>query len=379
MKVLHVMKMEKFTKGVVDFYETYFGNSGHEILYIIHSKEDPEIKKESHVPQHIITYHNAIQLWRELRRFANKYDYIVLHSLFFGNLIRLFMVLTPSFLRKTIWIEWGHDLYQWKRSGSNIKSVVINRINYIFRISLYGFVAIFPPDQEYYKKAFSKTKAKVYFAPYCSGHVPSEFLTYSVDSRLEKTLTEKGTIYIQVGHNAQRHLNHISVLKKLERFKKERIMLVLPISYGDADVKKEVTSYLEEHFPGKYICLHEFLPKEEYFELTKRVDIAIFDTDRQSGLANINRLIIRNVKLYLRDNSVMCDYFTEMGIPVARVSELQTCTFEEFVRPVKPQDGTKFADYIKGLGDMRAKVERWRRIYDELEQSTRRFKKEENR
>ena len=46
-----------------------------------------------------------------------------------------------------------------------------------------------------------------------------------------------------------------------------------------------------------FSCLRSFMPKDEYFELLDRIDIAIFQTYRQCGLGNIYQMIFRNVKL----------------------------------------------------------------------------------
>lgn len=38
MRIVHLMKNEKFTKGVVRFYNQFFNNGEHEVLY--YKKED---------------------------------------------------------------------------------------------------------------------------------------------------------------------------------------------------------------------------------------------------------------------------------------------------------------------------------------------------
>ncbi len=115
----------------------------------------------------------------------------------------------------------------------------------------------------------------------------------------------------------------------------------------------------------------EFMDEAEYFEFIRRTDIAVFHVSRQQGLGNINRMIFRNVKLYLTDGSVMYRYFAGKSIPVQKVSSLRTCTFEELISPPQPVDEQAFRKFVTDMGDMRTGVMAWQRIYYHLEKTLR--------
>ena len=159
------------------------------------------------------------------------------------------------------------------------------------------------------------------------------------------------------------------VLDKIKHLSQENIKILLPLSYGDMEYGDMVQKYAEELFPKKVICLREMLPKEEYFKLINRVDIAIFETTRQIALGNINRMIFRNVKLYLSKDGVMYDYFLENGIPLQDTETLNNITIEELKERVRSHDILSFNNYIKGLSDLDQKICLWQNIYNKLKES----------
>ncbi len=99
-----------------------------------------------------------------------------------------------------------------------------------------------------------------------------------------------------------KNTNHKEVLNSLKHFAEEKIKIFLPLSYGNDNDKyaTEVAEYAEKLFPGKIMALKDFMKADEYFELMKRIDIAIFDTQRQCGLGNINRMVCRMFNIYAK-------------------------------------------------------------------------------
>lgn len=122
----------------------------------------------------------------------------------------------------------------------------------------------------------------------------------------------------------------------------------------------------ERLFPGKTVILKEFLPKEEYFALLNKIDIAIFDTDRQIALGNIHTLIKNNVKLYLSETGVMYDYFLDNGVYVQGIKKLLLEDFNQFIS-VPPYDyNEKFKNWLEARLDYQAKIKQWENIFSEI-------------
>lgn len=368
MKILHVMKNEKFTKSVVMFYDRYFDLVEHEVLYLNYSK-DSIVSTSTKIKQKEIFMNNTLQsrikIVQELLK--NQYDYIVLHSLLFDIFVKLALIFTPNTLNKVVWIEWGADLYSWKIKASNIVSYIKNFIEYRLRLNIKNIVCIFPPDIEYFNKRFSKHNQKIYYAKYTGYPIDNEFLNYDKRAVLDIVVKNNEPIYIQIGHNALETLNHIRVLKNLEKFKNENIILFLPLSYGGKKMYvDEVEKYAKKAFPGKVIVLRDFMPEKEYFNLMKKISIAIFDTERQCGLGNIHRLNFRNVKLFLSKDGVMYDYFQSRGVPVEKCEDIKEMTFADFTKTCENKNKDEFKRYIQELSDINLSVNQWRNIFDSL-------------
>jgi len=357
---------EKFKKTIAEFYDVHFNNGEHEICYLNKPGHSSLIEKDYTIPQKELmdrgTFGDAMRLITECK----KYDYVAIHSYKIGVFASLLFLLDSSLRKKLVWIEWGFDLYEKKPEKGSIK----NRIKYMVKHAVKGsvpyVVGIFPPDCDYYKSQYPRSKAVVCYAPYCGAKVDDEFLHYTRDCQLQKTRQDNDTVYIQIGHYALNRLNHIEVLKSLEKWKDENIMLFLPLSYGNAAYADEVQQYAETMFPGKTIVLRKMMPKEDYFRLTQRIDIAVFNTTRQCGLSNIQRLIFRNVKLYMDESSVMYRFFKGSGVPVQSYQLLKNQDFEEFTAPAETTEAEKFADYLRFLSDSAYRMNFWKNIYDQL-------------
>ena len=365
MKFVHLMKNEKFTNGIVCFYSTFFNNGEHEIIYFLKDKKESCIRKQYSIKQtEFCTQDSKIGVVSYLK--SLRCDYIILHSLFFTSKENAQLLFDKELLRKLVWIEWGADLYSWRQSGQ-FKDILKNKINYKFRNSFSNIVCIFPPDVDYVKKQFPRPSKRIYYAPYNGFPVDEEFLNYKLGSRLTEANKRGEPVWIQIGQNSLETLNHIKVLKAISKFKNKNIRIILPLSYGGTkEYADKVVDYAESEFPGKVIALRDFMPEEEYFKLIEKVGIAIFDTYRQCALGNIERLIFRNVKVYLSENGVMYKYFSDLGVPVQKCEDIDMLNFEEFVTQPAIKNRELFMDYIKSLSCIDQTVERWSHVYESL-------------
>lgn len=368
MKFVHLMKNEKFANGIVCFYSTFFNNGEHEIIYFLRDKKESCIREQYSIKQtEFCTQDSKIGVVAYLK--SLRCDYIFLHSLFFTSKEKVQLLLDKELLKKLVWIEWGADLYSWKQAGG-IKAKIRNYINYRFRSAVKNIICIFPKDIEYYESQFPKALATLYYAPYNGLPVDEEFLNYKDESRLESLVKNKEAVYIQIGQNSLSTLNHIKVLKSLEKFRDENIRIILPLSYGGTkEYADEVIDFAEKEFPGKVIALREFVPEEEYFKLIEKVGIAIFDTDRQCALGNIERLVFRNVKVFLSENGVMYRYFSDLGVPVQKCESIDKLSFKEFIERPPIKNKENFMNYIKSLSCIDQTVEKWTYIYESLRHS----------
>lgn len=369
MKYLHLMVNEKFTKRVSGFYNHFFCDGSHEILYYRSSEESSLINKDLNIKQYEYVYKNKLDTFKFIRYLDRlSFDYLILHSIRFGTAQQFLLLLNKSLLQRIVWIEWGFDLYSWERKNHTIWSAIRNRICYKFRNSIKYFVAIFPPDIQYYCKNFPNSNAKTYCATYLG--FPIQRKEYNPVSKLEEAINNKEPIIIQVGHSAKPSLNHIEVLEKLSKYRNENIRIFLPLSYaGTRDYVEKVASAAERLFPHKCIILRDFMPLDEYKKLLNSVSIAIFNIQRQCGLGNIHTLNFSNVKVYLREDSSMYQFFIEQGVPVCKYEDISDMDFEEFIRPVHTENEKNFNEYINERTYPSKAISDWKNIYSSLEDS----------
>lgn len=297
-----------------------------------------------------------------LIKLTESYDFVVFHSLFLNLILKFKICLNKKLLKKIVWIGFGADIYECINCSKKISI----KLNALIGKNCKAFVGVFPPDCEKFKRFFPKSKADVYYAPYYGTEITDDYKCYSSLRGLTQTKKNGNPIYIQVGHSARPMLKHMEVLSYLKKYRNENIVVWIPLSYGDMDYAHKVKKYAAEIFNSKAVFLDKLLPTAEYFKMLEKIDIAIFNSDRQIGLGNIHRFIFRNVKLYLRKNSVMYDFFAGRGVPVQAFEEIKDIDFNAFTKEVYSDDSRKFMEFINTYFDVNAKVSKWKKIYSDL-------------
>lgn len=373
MKILHVMKREKFTAPVVGLYNKYFSNGEHEILYLNECGKNSLIYSEFGIGQREVFLPGNLFADMKILKVAfheKQYDWIVLHSLLMPNSVKAFLYTDRRILKKVVWIEWGADLYTWCSQKKTVKGLLRNHVEYALRTKLHTTVCIFPPDCEVYREYFPKSKAEVFYAPYCGIGNALTYDQYKYTSRLDREFVPDDPVLIQVGHSATPAIDHKATLKQLSRFANQNIKILLPLSYGNDDYADSVQAYAEELFADKVICLRQMMPLEEYKALIDKVDIAIFDTYRQIALGNIRPMIFHNTKVFLPENSVMYKYFKSGGVPLSKTEDLNDISFNEFIKSALPEDNDKFQTFLKNNFSEVNSVGFWLTIYDKLRKET---------
>lgn len=365
MKVIHIVRQSKFMGAAQYLYDHYFNNGEHEICYINKGTEMSLIREDLSIRQTQFNIRKGkfIQHFPKLIKELMRADYIVLHSLLFPDPV-LLLLSVPVFRNKIVWIEWGADLYSFLNERKNI---IVKRACNLIMEKCFAFIGIFPPDIDTYKRLFPASKAMTYYAPYISG-LPVYPTALDIYMSSEKQLLNRNKeIIIQIGHNAIPTLNHKEVLYSLKKYSNENIKIVLPLSYGGSpEYVAEVSGIARELFGDKAVVIDKYLDKKDYFHIIDSVDIAIFNTHRQAGLANIHRLLSKKAKLFIPKGSVMYDYFRSVGFPVCAYEQIDTQSFDEFIALCEPLDEVKVIKYLEERSDNDKKVQYWRNIYDSL-------------
>ena len=356
MKYLHVMNYANYVISLnfIRFVEDNFPTEEHTFLFWGEYNS-----KYENIGTKCEVIHTNIS--RDAEKLFSQAHTILLHGLVLYTKQCIMCLLKPWIMKKIVWIAWGGDLYGYKKAKS-FSGIIKNATKVLFIKRLRGFVSIFDPDADFFRKNYV-SRARIAKTGYPGGfYMESYKKTYQYISTEEKYRNGE-TINIAVGHQADPILNHIRVLKQLLAYKEENIQIYIPLSYGDMHNAENVEKFARENFGDKATVIKEIMPVNEYDQLLSKMDIAIFDTDRQIALGNINKYIHMKKKLYLSAGKVMHQYYSGKGVVVHDCEDIGKVSFSDFVQDFEPDAGVT---YIKKRLDREAKINEWTQVFSLL-------------
>lgn len=275
------------------------------------------------------------KMYFEYKLYRNA-TYIILHGMFFGIRPLIPLIIDQSLLKKVSWIEHGGDLYNWKNNEDNFRAYFDNYINKKIKEASNVIGVCHPLDKNFLLSEFN-IKAPVIYTQFRTIENPFK--------KFEETKFKfnKGSVFIQVGHNAFQFGNHISILNHLVKFKDKNLKLILPMSYGLSGIhggreggiqyRNAVFKIAKLLFHSKAILMNKKIPFENYLQYLWNVDIVILNIERQAALGNIHPLLYMNKKIFLPGNSPMYKFFIENGVEIYDTNRIDDMTFEEFIKP----------------------------------------------
>lgn len=297
--------------------------------------------------------------------FINISDFVILHSntLSLTNLYRL----KKKELKKIVWCVWGHDLYvNQKKSENNYKNnirQILKKIYYLlydYKIkNILGIGIGFRYDALEVKMRFG-SDMEILNMPYIAKELNLEYFKNDYIELINRPMAPKR---LMIGHCAYPFLNHKKILKMLERYKKENIIISLVFAYGSKVYADEVTKYANEIFGGKVEIITEKMNLKSYIRYLKTVDVAIFDHTHQSALSNIYYLLYLNKKIYLNNKGIIAQGMKLEGIEFAYTNDIGNISFEELSKINNCNRGKLFAKYYI---DSKNIVSQWAKTINEL-------------
>lgn len=280
-----------------------------------------------------------------LSKYFDQADAIVWHGFLYPFRMMLFLYGRRQYLRKSIWVMWGIDLYNWKIRGASPKVLFMNHVNRYCRKHVAAVVALLEPDEEVYRRTI-RSKTPCFVAPY-----PISFESFRLmEERRGAACRENGVVRIQIGNNAHSFNNHNRVLDAIAQLDDERAHYYFPLSYGDKkdwrgnkdSYKSELMERALEAYDTRAHFLHKMMPQREYTDFLWSMDIAIFDAERQNALGNMLKLLYMGNKVFLSENNPLYSFFLERGISVESTNSLADMTKEEFYAPTDSGNAVKW-------------------------------------
>ena len=306
--ILHVCSLDKFIPPFVKLIDEEFSDKDHQFWvvgvqklkqYPIEGADNVFIVKRSVVAQ-VFAYVRLIFM-------LHRAEKVILHGLFNIRVV-VILALCPWLHRKCYWVLWGGDLYV-KRNGKRtfswkVKEFFRRPVIRRFRV----IVTTVPGDFDLAKKWYS-TKAKFIHSLMYSSHVAREIKLSDEMSKVQ--------LNIQVGNSADPENRHLEVFKDLERLlSNEDFYVYCPLSYGNAEYARVMEGMGEAMFGRRFYPLVEFMSFDDYNDYLSKIDVAIFNHQRQQAMGNIIGLLSMGKTVYLRSSETPYHYLAGLGVKI---------------------------------------------------------------
>lgn len=345
---IHIIVLEKFIPTFLLHAQEFLDFNSHIFLIFATDKTLADFK----IPPQLLCSKNIIILnqygrfkkYFLLSRYINNAKKIFLHGLWveYANI-----VLAGLFwnLKKTHWLIWGGDLYEYRTNKKYSKREIIRR----FIIKRFGFITpVVFGDYKLAQKHY-KTRAK------CVGEIFYMQFYEKYQNLLTQT-TPHPKIVIQVGNSATQSNYHKKVLELLLPYKNS-IRIILPLSYGDENYAQEIKNFALQKFDKSAQILENFIPLDEYNHILKSTDIGIFATDRQQAMGNIFVLLFLGKKIYLKEGYTHYEFFKEKGFKIFNLKDFS-------LDKISTKDATHNKNLILQKYSKEKQIENFRYIFD---------------
>ncbi len=305
---------------------------------------------ENYGGAHVKSLSKSIQGFLKAFYYVNASKKIYLHGLF-SKYIVLMVFLQPWLYKKITWVLWGGDLYAYREVKSSVKEKLYEKVRSKVIGSIKLITTTVPGDYELAKKWY-KTKA---------GFIPNLMYTSHVCRIVERTVdidSTRSILNIQVGNSADRTNQHIDVFSLLAQFDYGKVRVFCPLSYGDDANKELVATKGKELLGESFKPMLEFMSFEEYTDYMSRIDIAIFNHDRQQAMGNIIGMLSLGKTIYLRGDTTHFDHFKGLGFSIYSLTE-----FEGFdvLSDSDQEKNIKLAKEIFSMSQLRAD---WKKVFN---------------
>jgi hypothetical protein len=333
-----------YSRGFINFLGSSFGLAEHKIVFVATTKLVNLPLAEPEVP----VYESRSRVIRRWMRQANQ---ILVHGL--GDMVVLReLALHTAFLKKSVWLIWGDDLYSYFRPRQRWKDTVVE---FLRRRVIRNFRGIGAPCYGDYRLAKTLYRTRAVFHDYA---YPNPIGAADLAKALANVKVANSEVRIQIGNSADPSNGHEELITVLARFRDRPIKVIAPLSYGDLDYGKRIAELGASVFGDKFVALTDYMSPEAYSEHLRTVDVLVFNHKRQQGMANISFLAALGAKIYLRSDISLWEFYRDQrGLRVFATQSIPEQSFEQFVaytesdRAVTMMSARKFFEnnFIKGL------------------------------
>jgi hypothetical protein len=308
--ILHIMIMEKFLPPFISFVDIHFGRGEHKYVFVTSEKYLYGL-----TPEHGVEFlHTDEDIFTTLAGYMRDARKIILHGLW-RDKIDLLLLSEPVLFEKCYWIMWGGDFY-FPSTHSQNRHNVIQRIPYLITSAT--------KDVELVRREYQATGRHISCVCYTSN-------IFYGESRL--TDGDDNRISVLVGNSATETNNHLEVFNRIRCSSySSDIHIYCPLSYGSKEYANEVIAAGIQIFGESFTPITEFMPYEEYLVVLSKMDVAVFDHERQQAFGVIIQLLGLGKKVFMNVNSSLYHILTDKGVVLYDSSSVELSLADEHVR-----------------------------------------------
>ena len=279
---------------------------------------------------------------------------------------------------KVYWLFWGFELYTALGEDLGVSFVdekfnvfkprtylMPNRIKHYLRRLRYGinYVDVIKKASEVadYFCFWNKYDYDLY-TKYFGNKVNYKYFGYTCRYRENEQNKEETYDFPQktkaviINHQASVTGNHVTLMRRFSEIDPDRTFKVyMPLSYGSRYLKQYCVKYGYKLFKNSFYPILEYMPREKYFDIINKPQVAMFGQKRQEAAGNIGRLLIEGTKVFLREDNPMLKYYRDKGYYVFSfendlnsIEDLNPLTYDEKVhnRKVWYSTRTYYEDFM---------------------------------
>lgn len=325
MKYLHIFINHSVTAPYIELINKNFSSEEH-VFYVIRGWSEQKVKIPLYKNVYPINNLNNIANGFRLLKDMNLSKKIFFHSLFSPFLL-LALFFQPWLLKKSGWIIWGGDLHLYTSERKTLKGKLEE---FIRRRLIKNFSEIITSIKGDYDLAKEWYNVKGTYR--CAMYAPP-LQSAEIDRILDSVITKASsdTIYIQIGNSATRPNNHFEILNLLKKFQSENIKIYALLAYGEEAYADEVIAYGRAIFGDKFLGLKNFLQLKEFVLFMNRMDIIIFNHERQQAVGNLLLAMYLKKKIFMNEKSTLWDFFErDHHMVLGKTQSVFQMTFDSF-------------------------------------------------
>lgn len=339
MKILHIATDDKFLDHAFPVFEKVFPGANYVFVFTARTP----LKYVKLNPDHIEARRGGFFTKKAKvgKSIYSKYDLVVFHSLGASTYPELGNIPEHT---PTIWLGWGFDYYpellpkiplhlekteslyrrlaaaNTKHRAAALVKVLMRlvwprnrKVRAVERVTVFSPVL---PDEYGMVKNSRKWRRFPKFASWNYGTMEDNLI-----KGFEGEIVSGNAIL--VGNSATYTGNHAEAFDLLHKLGVNDREVVAPLSYGDPQLAKELTSLGQEYFSDNFEPLMDFMPVQEYVAIIKKCGYVIMNHVRQQAVGNIVIMLYLGARVFVRQENPVYAFFKNSGVVISTVQELE--------------------------------------------------------